>query len=62
MFEENNNDRIYNLLIINGIDENQEYLKFVEKLYSKIDFLWEESVPASYFHLTENFLVKLIFL
>lgn len=55
MFEEDKDDRIYNLLISNGIDENQEYSKFVEKIYSKVDFLWKESVRGSYSHLRENF-------
>jgi hypothetical protein len=61
MFEEErfNDDRIYNLLITNGIDENQEYSKFVEKLYSKVGFLWKESVPGSYSHLTEKFFGKI---
>ncbi len=59
MFEEDIDDKIYNLLISNGIDENQEYPKFVEKLYSKVDFLWKESVPGSYSHLTERFFSKI---
>jgi hypothetical protein len=59
MFEEDKDNRIYNLLISNGIDQNQEYPKFVEKLYSKVDFLWKESVPGSYSHLTEKFFSKI---
>jgi len=59
MFEEEIDDRIYNLLISNGLDENQEYSKFVEKLYSKTDFLWKESVPGSYSHLSEKFFSKI---
>ncbi|RBQ22511.1 hypothetical protein ALNOE001_18810 [Candidatus Methanobinarius endosymbioticus] len=59
MFEEDKDDKIYNLLISNGIDQNQEYSKFVEKLYSKVDFLWKESVPGSYSHLREKFFNKI---
>ncbi|BBL61188.1 hypothetical protein MARBORIA2_19280 [Methanobrevibacter arboriphilus] len=59
MFEDDIDDKIYNLLISNGIDENQEYPKFVEKLYSKVEFLWKESVPGSYSHLTEKFFSKI---
>lgn len=56
MFEEDKEDRIYNLFITSGIDEEGEYSQFVEKLYSKNDFLWKEShignlkaIPSSFF-------------
>ncbi|MGL4670207.1 MAG: nuclease [Methanobacteriaceae archaeon] len=57
MFEEDKNDKIYNLFITSGIDESGEYSQFVEKLYSKNDFLWKEShignlkaIPNSFFN------------
>ena len=40
MFEDERDDKIYNLIITNGIDKNNEYAQFTEKLYSKVDFLW----------------------
>ena len=48
MFEEEKDDKIYNLIITNGFDKNNEYAQFTEKLFSKVDFLWKESVSASY--------------
>ena len=48
MFEEDKDDKIYNLIITNGTDFNNEYGQFQEKLFSKVDFLWKESVSASY--------------
>ncbi|MBE6505148.1 MAG: nuclease [Methanobrevibacter millerae] len=48
MFEEEKDDKIYNLIITNGFDKNNEYTQFTEKLFSKVDFLWKESVSASY--------------
>ena len=56
MFEEEMDNKIYNLLISNGNDPNQEYPKFVEKLYSKTEFLWKESAAGNYEHMTEKFL------
>ena len=48
MFEDDKDNKIYNLIISNGIDKNNEYRQFVEKLYSKVDFLWKESISGSY--------------
>lgn len=48
MFEEEINDKIFNLIISNGYDENKEYGQFTEKLFSKTDFLWKESISPSY--------------
>ena len=59
MFEEEKDDKIYDLLISKGIDENNEYSEFVEKLYSKNDFLWKESVAGLYSSLSENFFSKI---
>ncbi|MCL2116681.1 MAG: TIR domain-containing protein [Methanobrevibacter sp.] len=59
MFEEEKDDKIYNLLISKGIDGNSEYSNFVEKLYSKNDFLWKESVAGFYSNLSENFFSKI---
>ena len=48
MFEDEKDDKIYNLIISNGIDQNKEYGQFTEKLFSKVDFLWKESMSGSY--------------
>ena len=48
MFEEDKDDKIYNLIISNGFDKNNEYAQFTEKLFSKVEFLWKESMSASY--------------
>ena len=44
MFEEEQDNKIYNLIITRGIDQENEYGQFTEKLYSKPDFLWTESM------------------
>ena len=59
MFEEENDNKIYNLLISNGNDPTQEYPKFVEKLYSKNEFLWKESAAGNYSKMSENFLKQI---
>ena len=48
MFEEDRDDKIYNLIITHGIDQNNEYAQFTEKLFSKVEFLWKESMSGSY--------------
>lgn len=48
MFEDDKDDKIYNLIISNGFDPNKEYAQFTEKLFSKTDFLWKESMSAAY--------------
>ena len=48
MFEDEKDDKIYNLVISNGIDKNREYGQFSEKLFSKTDFLWKESISGNY--------------
>ncbi|MDO5849222.1 MAG: nuclease [Methanobrevibacter sp.] len=48
MFEEDYDDKIYNLIISNGFDKEHEYRQFVEKIYSKPEFLWKESISGSY--------------
>ncbi len=48
MFEEDYDNKIYNLIISNGFDKENEYKQFIEKLYSKTDFLWKDSISASY--------------
>lgn len=55
MFEEDKDNRIYNLIISQGIDENNEYGQFTEKLFSKPEFLWKESIGGNYTHLSEEF-------
>ncbi len=58
MFEDDKDNKIYNLIISNGIDKNNEYRQFVEKLYSKVDFLWKESISGSYALAGDNFYNK----
>ncbi|MCQ2971781.1 MAG: nuclease [archaeon] len=54
MFEEETN-KIYNLIISNGYDTNNEYGEFVNKLYMKTNFLWKESISGSYKLVGEEF-------
>ncbi len=58
MFEDERDDKIYNLIISNGFDKNNEYGQFTQKLYSKVDFLWKESISGSYEHASEEFYKK----
>lgn len=58
MFEDDKDDKIYNLIISNGPDKNNEYGQFTEKLYSKVDFLWKESMSGSYATAGEDFFNK----
>ena len=58
MFEEDKDDKIYNLIISNGIDKNREYGQFTEKLFQKTDFLWKESMTGSYATAGEEFYKK----
>ena len=58
MFEDEKDNKIYNLIISNGFDKNNEYRQFTEKLYSKVDFLWKESVSGSYSLAGEQFFSK----
>jgi hypothetical protein len=58
MFEDEKDDKIYNLIISNGIDMKNEYGQFTEKLYSKVDFLWKESISGSYAHAGDAFYEK----
>ena len=58
MFEDEKDDKIYNLVISNGIDKKNEYGQFTEKLFSKVDFLWKESISGSYAHANEQFYSK----
>ena len=58
MFEDEKDDKIYNLIISNGIDKNREYPQFVEKLFSKTDFLWKESISGSYSQAGDAFYEK----
>ena len=48
MFEDERDEKIYNLIITNGIDKKNEYGQFTEKLYSKVDFRWKESMSGAY--------------
>lgn len=59
MFEDEQNDKIYNLIITNGFDKNKEYSQFTEKLFSKTDFLWKESLSGSYASAGESFYNKI---
>ena len=58
MFEDERDDKIYNLIITSGIDKNKEYGQFREKLFSKVDFLWKESMSGSYATAGEEFYQK----
>ena len=58
MFEDERDDKIYNLIITHGFDKNNEYGQFTEKLFSKVDFLWKESMSGSYAHASEEFYGK----
>ena len=59
MFEEDNDDKIYNLIITNGQDKEDEYRTFVERIYSKPDFLWKESISPSYSTAGDEFFNKI---
>jgi hypothetical protein len=58
MFEDERDDKIYNLIISNGIDKLNEYGQFTEKLYSKVDFRWKESISGAYATANEEFYKK----
>lgn len=58
MFEDERDDKIYNLIITQGFDRNNEYTQFTEKLYSKVDFLWKESISGSYSTAGDEFYKK----
>ncbi|MGN0176516.1 MAG: nuclease [Methanobrevibacter sp.] len=58
MFEDERDNKIYNLIITNGFDKNKEYGQFTERLYSKTDFLWKESMSGSYSSAGEEFYQK----
>ena len=58
MFEEEQDNKIYNLIITRGIDQENEYGQFCEKLYSKPDFLWPESMARDYAPFGEDFFKK----
>ena len=58
MFEDEKDDKIYNLIITNGTDMKNEYGQFVEKLFSKVDFLWKESISGDYSRAGEEFYSK----
>ena len=59
MFEEENDNKIYLLIISNGYDKNKEYMKFIEQMYSKNDFLWKESISGSYSTANKEFFEKI---
>ena len=59
MFEDEKDDKIYNLIISNGTDKNREYAQFTEKLFSKTDFLWKESISGSYSSAGDSFYEKI---
>lgn len=59
MFEEENDNKIYRLIISNGYDKNKEYMNFIEQMYSKNDFLWKESISGSYSTANKEFFEKI---
>ena len=58
MFEDEKDDKIYNLIISNGTDMKNEYGQFTEKLFSKVDFLWKESISGDFSRAGESFYSK----
>lgn len=58
MFEDDKDEKIYNLIISNGTDMNNEYRQFVEKIYSKTDFRWKESISGLYATAGDEFFSK----
>ena len=58
MFEDERDEKIYNLIITNGFDKKNEYGQFTEKLYSKVDFRWKESMSGAYTTAGEGFYKK----
>ncbi len=58
MFEDEKDNKIYNLIISNGFDQKNEYGQFTQKLFEKVDFLWKESISGSYEHASEEFYSK----
>lgn len=58
MFEEKKTNKIFNLIITRGFDKENEYGQFSEKLYSKPEFLWTESVARDYTAFGESFFKK----
>ena len=58
MFEAEKDDKIYNLIISNGTDMKNEYGQFTEKLFSKVDFLWKESISGDFSMAGEAFYSK----
>ena len=59
MFEEENDNKIYRLIISNGYDKNKEYMKFIEQMYTKNDYLWKESISGSYSTANKEFFEKI---
>ena len=57
MFEDERDDKIYNLIITSGIDKNNEYGQFTEKLYSKVDFYGKNQYPV-HMHMQEKHFTK----
>ncbi len=58
MFEEEQDNKIYNLIITQGIDPENEYKEFTAKLFSKPEFLWTETVARDYSAFSEKFFEK----
>jgi hypothetical protein len=58
MFEDEKDNKIYNLIISNGFDQKNEYGQFTQKLFEKVDFLWKESISGSYEHASAEFYSK----
>ena len=60
MFEEEQDNKIYNLIITQGIDPENEYKEFTAKLFSKPEFLWTETVARDYSAFSEKFFEKVL--
>jgi hypothetical protein len=59
MFEEEKDNKIYNLLISKGNDENKEYDRFLDAIFEKTDFLWKESFTNAISSVSEEFFNKI---
>ncbi len=54
MCEEINNEKEYKLLISQGIDDENQYKFFIERLSSKKEFNWSEIKPEDYKDIEEE--------
>ncbi len=58
MFEEENDNKIYRLIITNGYDKNREYAKLPSKYILKLIFYGKNPFPGLIQQPIKNFLKK----